>query len=1066
MATPGSGNTPRSPSVFKTQGADHLRRLGALEPNPEFEALLRKITPDIEGGVTQSRALGQGRVDVPDPAYLQQIAGTLGQSTTDATSLLQLLPDLTLVMNLLTSAILAPKDLTSSEVTFKVDRRAFRLPIAGRLLDVIIDHFTNVYNIKGMCPDALRDIISKTGSYPLMVVPENAVDAMINGSTNYSTESYAQALMPLLDNSSGEYRSLGLLGQGPAQAATEKAGNTRFINAMESLRAGDGRGARPDSCYAKTLESFVTQFGKEHENVRAMGSEFAKTVLITDNYNVVKTSALTEARRRATVNNAIALEADMSNYYGGGGGYANYALGGAQRSRTTFSRSAIVQAIKTNEMLVKPMVGHPLIMRIPSEAVIPVFITPDKHLGYFVLLDADGNPLKLANRKDIYNDLSTSNNGTASSTQGASQMIQMTQNLSIGVNPRENPRDPAQMVRIYGQLLEHELKTRLANGIYGPNARIDVSGEVYQIMLARSLKRQQTQILYVPAELMIYMAFDYAENGTGRSITEQTKIIGAMRAMLGFSNVMAGVKNSVSRQKVTIQLSENDIDPAKTVARVIDEYTRRRNVTMPFVASDPADMISYINMAGVEFNVTGKGAPAHSVEIEDKQTNRAKVDVDLDNMLRDRHYMAYGVTPEAVIASTGADFATSVVTNNQMFAKRVITYQDQFTPFLEQFVRTVTLNSAELMNRLREIVVASVTDLKKEGDPETDATDVVDRTKQATTQQQAVQATNPLMARTAANTEGPSQAILVEYVDPKKPQPRPLSAEEAQLVDQIVFEFIDAIRISLPRPDTATEESQIKALDQHSDLIDKAIIHYLDAAFIGESNLGAFAGHLDEWKAAAKSYLMRQFISNNGIMPELQALFALDEDGNPEIDIKQALADHVHVVATLFKPYLEAIGRERETIKQQADQLNKEFPDAGLTGEGAGGSGAGAGGFNAGGGGEFGNEEGGEFEGGGFGGEGGEGNFGAEPTGGGGEFGESEDLLLGNEPTETGAEASEMEEPPATSEEGATPQEGKPPLNSEQQKAVNGILGKSPAPKTSEEEEEEGNPEDNAEPEV
>jgi hypothetical protein len=204
---------------------------------------------------------------------------------------------------------------------------------------------------------------------------------------------------------------------------------------------------------------------------------------------------------------------------------------------------------------------------------------------------------------------------------------------------------------------------------------------------------------------------------------------------------------------------------------------------------------------------------------------------------------------------------------------------------------------------------------------------------------------------------------------------------------------------------------------------------------------------------------MRQFISNNGIMPELQALFALDEDGNPEIDIKQALADHVHVVATLFKPYLEAIGHERETIKQQADQLNKEFPDAGLTGEGAGGSGAGAGGFNAGGGGEFGNEEGGEFE-------GGEGNFGAEPTGGGGEFGESEDLLLGNEPTETGAEPSEMEEPPATSEEGATPQEGKPPLNSEQQKAVNGILGKSPTPKTSEEEEEEGNPEDNAEPEV
>lgn len=1040
MATPNQGSTPRSPSAYTVRaGEDHLRRLSGLEANPEIQSLMRKLIPDIEGNTTQSKTLGNGRVDVPDPAYLQQIAGAIGQSTTDATSLLQLLPDLTLVMNLLTSAILAPKDLASSDVTFKVDRRAFRLPCSARMLDVIIDHFTNVYNIKAILPDALKDIIFRTGSYPMMVVPENSVDAMINGSMGYSTENYSTAIKPLLD-SDGEYRSFGILGPGPRQDSIKATGNAITIesasyaplyeSAMESLHAGTRPPGRPETCYAKSLEAMAGRLSQ------ISGAEFAKTVVISDNFNVIKTGPLMEAKRRSAVENAISLEAGLSNYYGGGGGYANYALGGAQRQRTTFSRASVVQAIKTNEMLSKPMVGHPLVMRIPSESVIPVFIQPDKHLGYFVLLDADGNPLKLANRKDIYNDLSTSNNGTGSSTQGASQMIQMTQNLSIGVNPRENPRDPAQMVRIYGQLLEHELKTRLANGVYGPNAKLDVSGEVYQIMLARSLKRQQTQILYVPGELMVYMAFDYAENGTGRSITEQTKIIGSMRAMLGFSNVMAGIKNSVSRQKVTLVISENDPDPHKTLARTMDEYTRRRNVTMPFVASDPADMISYINMAGVEFNVEGKGIPQHKVDIEDKQTNRAKVDVELDNMLRDRHYMAYGVTPEAVTSSMSADFAISVATNNQMFAKRVITFQDQFTPFLEQLVRMISANSAVIMNLLREVVLTSVQDLKKAMNANGDlhGKETVDRTKDQLT---VATPTNPadliMKSPDRFNTESVAPPVFVEYPDPTQAGPkRILSPEDARLVDQVVFQFLDAVRVALPRPDTATEEMQIKSLEQHADMLDKSLPYVLDAAFLGQSNLGEFAGHIEELKASIKSLMMRQWMANNGIGTEVLAITAVDEDGNPELDLQAALNEHVNGVATFLKNYLVGIGKERELIRGQAAELTKQFPDAGLTGDGVGGTaGAPGGGLGSPDGG-FGGDSGGVPADDGF----GASSFGGEPGG------------LGEEP------AGGLGEEPLPGEE-PVPGELGESASVAQRKAQDKILGKPPIIPTDEEDEDE-----------
>lgn len=956
MAISPPGNNSQEKSLYKAPQGNTRSRVPGYMRDPEIEAILRKMIPDVDGTFTQTTSFNKNRVDVPDPTYLQQIAGTIGQSTTDATSLLQLLPDLSLVMNLLVSAILAPKDLTSTEITFKVDRHAFRLPIAGRMLDIIVDHFKNVYNIKRLCPDALKDIIFKTGSYPIVVIPENAVDAMINGTKGYSPENYASAVSAFITPSM-DYKGLGFLGPGPSAVSSRHQRNPNVtVSAIESIANESLPTSATVSSYASSMgtfkascESYLDSLQDKKYAVESReffsaimegfdSTIFEKTVLITDNFNVLKTAALQEARKRGRVREKISLETGFAGYYGGGGGYDNYPLGGMQKPRNSFNNTAIVQAIQTNEMLVRPTVGHPLIMRIPSESVIPVFITPEKHLGYFVLLDTDGNPLRLANRRDIYNDLSTSNNGTASSTQGSSQMIQMTQNLSMGVNPRENPRDPAQMARIYGQLLENELKTRLSTGLYGnnPNMRLAMSGEVYEIMLARSLKRQQTQILYIPSELLIYMAFDYSENGTGRSVTEQSKIIGAMRAMLGFSNVMAGIKNSVSRQTVNLTLSDNDIDPSKTIARVIDEYTRRRNVTMPFVASDPADMIAYINMAGVEFNVEGKGTPSHKINIEDKQTNRAKVDIDLDNLLRDRHYMAYGLTPETVIASTGADFATTVVTNNQMFAKRVISYQDLFTPFLDQFVQTVTLNSGKLLNDLRDVVVNSVTDLTQGAAVQSTPGSTVDIGKNKGTSDVSVVA--PELQ--SVTNEAASPALLTEYTTPvAKDKIITLTADERRNVDQIVYQFVNAVRVGLPRPDSATEEAQIKALDQHAELVDKTMPFWLDAAFLGESNLGEFSGHLEEAKAALRALLMRQWMSNNGILPELQEITALDEDGSSEVDLQQLMNDHIKGVAAFLLPYLKDIGAAREKIKAEAASLDKAFPDANLGGSGVGGVG-------------------------------------------------------------------------------------------------------------------------------
>lgn len=942
------GSTPRVASAWPRTATEY-GRLPSYEVNPLIQSVIRKFVPDTGAhGELQSHHTARGQVSIPDPSYMRQVSGQLAQDTTDATSLFQLLPDLEMVMSLLISAIMAPKDLTTSKLTFSSERRLFDLPVSGRMLEVITEAFNGDYKLKEMCTPILEESLFRTGSYPMLIIPENSVDELINGTTTYSNESFSQRQSHLFDKDG--IRSMGFLG--PGVPTTKREDNRKSDGlGIESFRMGSSRPSAPIKANPEVL------------------GMYEGTVSITDNFNVAKFGPILEARRRAEVHNKLYSQPAM------GMESADYALGGVQRRRT-FGQAAMVQAIKTKDMINKPTVGHPLVMRLPSESVIPVFIRPEKHLGYFIILDAEGNPLALANRKDIYNDLSTMQSGVGSSLQGASQMIQMATNLSLGVTPQDSANDPAKMAVIYGQLLEHDLRHRINSTAVGSGADFKIPDEFYAVMMARSMKRMQTQILYVPAELMCYFAFDFAENGTGRSLTEKSKILGSIRAMLTFANVMAGIKNSVSRQSVTLTLSDNDPEPQKTLARSMDEFTRRRNTTMPFVASEPADMISYLNMAGVEWNVEGKGAPAHKVAVEDKVSNRAKVDTDLNNDLRDRHYMAYGVTPETVMASTQAEFATTALINNQMMAKRVISMQDEFTPQLEKLVRTVSLNSAVIMNKLRAIVLTSLKEdaMQHEGESDQETHDVVD----GATEPGANLVPGGAPAATAVPTAA-APAIPAGGTDPTNPtmaagpaattnliQPKPkvalvptitptMSEEDKMLaIERIVHDFIAAIRISLPRPDTATVENQSRAFDTYSEAVDKALSMRVDAAFMTNATLGEYAGHIEEVKASLKALIMRRWMDNNNYIPELNELTTLDVDGAPELDLGKEVGDYADLIAQGLNSYLARLGPLKTSIHQQMTELTAQFPDANLNAPpadamGGGGFGGGdAGGFGGG----------------------------------------------------------------------------------------------------------------------
>src|SRR5690606_36700190 len=81
----------------------------------------------------------------------------------------------------------------------------------------------------------------------------------------------------------------------------------------------------------------------------------------------------------------------------------------------------------------KDSVGHPLVMHLPAEAVIPVHIPGNvrQHIGYYVLLDINGNPVVLSQSDDYYADIRSSMTGNPDM---ASHLMQM---ANRGLNGRD-----------------------------------------------------------------------------------------------------------------------------------------------------------------------------------------------------------------------------------------------------------------------------------------------------------------------------------------------------------------------------------------------------------------------------------------------------------------------------------------------------------------------------------------------------------------------------------------------------------------------------------------------------
>ncbi|MBE0438298.1 MAG: hypothetical protein IBX57_00830 [Gammaproteobacteria bacterium] len=807
------------------ESSSKFPKLNAIRKNPQANAILRKLSVD-----QNNRRMVRGRKDAPpSESLIRQVSDQTTQNISDIDNIFQLLPDTELAMQILISSILSPKDMVNVELGFKVDNRVIDGELSGPMLEVIRSYFVETYKIKEHLPSILEEALFKKGSYPLLILPENSIDEIINGDQPVSLEDMAGIL-----TASNEIKpSVGILGS-PAQ--------------------------KPNVSWS--LESFGTKASMEDKDAFiSFQNEELTTILgdkvkVLDNFNVFKMPKVKNKFARSKVLNALGVsleakrtkkdnitEEEVYNHF-----YKNKVY-----------QSKPYVSVKKKGDVEKATVGHPLVIKLPPETTIPVHApsNPEEHIGYFVLLDQFGNPLNRVAETDYYRDL----NVNIKRNNASSALLQAGRQASVGgLTDGMTDLNTAESVRVYADIVEKDLLTRLKNGVYGEGVEVAKPLEVYRVMLARALSNMNTQIVYVPAELVTYFAFKYNIYGVGKTLLDDAKILASLRSMLMFSNTMAAIKNSTGKTGVKIELDPADPDPSTTVEMLMHEFAKHRQTAYPLGASNPLDIIDFLQNAGIDIQVSGNSAyPETTLSAEDYSSSKVNIDTELEENIKRKYFMTLGLSPETVDQSSDVEFATSIVSSNLLLAKRVIIYQDILLPLLKDFIVKYITNS--------EILWDSLTKIVEEGK-------------------------------------------------------RSLSKEDKKLeFGEIVVKFLNSFEVTLPRPDSAKLENQITSFNMYVDALEMAVDAYLGEDGFAIREFDDMEEHIRAVRSAVVSHYKREWLRNNNVLPELMELVLEDENGDPEFDLGEIHGNHLESIGKSIIKLLKKLKRDQKKREKQLEKI-------------------------------------------------------------------------------------------------------------------------------------------------
>lgn len=830
--------TIRADEVLSSKRLRFKRERGRISPNSA--AIAGRLIEDNRRPV-RSRNYNKN----PDPNIegLYERSQRIAANINDIENIFEILPEMERCEMIMVSCILSPDDMKTITFQHICDSKSLPSKSVMEMIAVMEEYTTVDYKIKDMAPKILSDALFRKGSRPIAIIPESTLDYLINN-----------------DNGNISQESLNI-----ARSSLSPLGTLGDNDATRNARSVGTRNGR------MSFEEIFTAHQQPMTDNRV-----GKFVTVTDNPAVLR---LPELQTRV-------VSERLSNIYG------NRLVGdGTLTSMEAFDKDTITlndvarrltrrRRHRTEQMVaIKPNqskrnnIGHALIMNLPPESVIPVHVPNDEtqHVGYFILLDEFGNPINTT-QDSLYS--KQLKDRLKQQQSDASNTLTEVKTQLFGQSGPDMSVSEQDLTASYGDYVMRDVLERLSNGAYaGRSVQVSRPSEVNRLLLARALSNKYTQVLYMPAELVTYFAFYYNKDGTGRSLSDRSKILASIRAMVLLASTQAAIRGAVGHKEVKLTLDPDDPDPDSSIEQYMHGVAIINNGNFPLGSSDPNDLMTYMLQAGL--SVVVEGHPEYpEIRAEMNSVNNAiqPIDRDLDDSLRAKHIATYGLPPESVDAQTGVDFAATIRTSNVYFDKQVSMYKNQFCDQMSEHLRKCAVNSGTILPELFEIIERYESEIDKD-----------------------------------------------IYGDNWKVE--------------AVTDFLDNYRVDLPEPENTKAENQLRELSDYSQLVDAVFAVIVPPDVLAQMHPEMDSSVVEATVNVLKQQVIREFIQKKSIAPEIMTSLTSDANDSDEETIDM-LTKHTQYIELLSNGISNLMQDIKEKRTKQAEMRGQDTNDGGMVGDG------------------------------------------------------------------------------------------------------------------------------------
>ena len=671
-------------------------------------------------------------------SYLNPTHNKVAYRANQFNKLRALAPEIEQAAILVSSSILSPNDLRDGEFLFTFDKIgavAADADISNAIAKIFSDYFNGTLQLGKESYTWLQDILYVEGAKALLILPP-AVHTSIRDRTLDDVRNSDRTIY----NTKFDF-----LGISPGTESFTQFSNRRDIAKDDFLFSGrectwrdyfasDTLGTSNDiKRYMADMVPSMESWGVPVPNVLTPNTN-TRTSTLTSNYlpalesmvvnlrtklengDMLKISENPELLRFTTMHNT-ATKSKMRNSL-----KSRYGINNDSNTFPTESMVTLDVPPDTEHF------GHPAIIKLPIESVIPVCIpgAPNEHLGYFIILDENGTPVKANTTNDTLDTGADDSFSQIGALNTANYDALFGDNTWRYISNNADVNSTGNM--IFNHILDGYLRTRLTN-IYGRNdLTISRFNSISTVLFYRLLERKRTTVVFAYTDLLHYFAFDYHQDGTGYTKTEEISFLVTMRTSFILANIMAMARDAVVHKKITIGSDNANTNLEGMIDMVYNIYHAKRKFD-PF-NSNPNDIVS--NMYSDSVTIEPRNIPGlseFSVNTENASGNNgASYNNELVEYISNLIATNSNVPPSALNQLSEPEYATTLVTHNLFFAKRIMELQKVYCKQIANFVHAYASYDPILQAAIkRELSSVAKTDIPI--DTTTDGAKVIEANK-------------------------------------------------------------------------------------------------------------------------------------------------------------------------------------------------------------------------------------------------------------------------------------------------------------------------------------------------